>query len=341
MSEEQALQRTGASPTSVVPYTAMPQSIQALKFLGQVFAASGLFSDVQGPPQAIAKIICGRELGIMPMHAMTKIYIIKGKFAVAAEIMALKINASETHRYKILLHNSRECAIAFYRIIGDVTTEQVLEWRDRVRGDMSMQMPSQLGTGQNAPKLAQPYYEFETFGFKLGELIRVSYFNIGMAQRAGLVKDDSNWLKWPENMVFARALSNGARWYCPEVLHGVYSVEELDVPMSEPGVPITAEYVEETPLPNHRSDASTAWTDAVMMKLDADKREVLTRRFIDPTIEDGDYLKWIRTQAESLGVQIDETTAQGNSEPGVPEGVSTGDIPPADDDVDVPGETVD
>ncbi len=61
-----------------------------------------------------------------------------------------------------------------------------------------------------------------------GEQIGVSEFTIEDAEKAGLVKNDSNWTKWPRNMLFARALSNGAKWYTPDVFESaVYTPDEL------------------------------------------------------------------------------------------------------------------
>ena len=37
-------------------------------------------------------------------------------------------------------------------------------------------------------------------------------------------------MKWPKNMLFARALSNGAKWYCPDVFTtGIYTPDEFGV----------------------------------------------------------------------------------------------------------------
>jgi hypothetical protein len=66
-------------------------------------------------------------------------------------------------------------------------------------------------------------------------------YTIEMARRAGLVSKD-NWKKYPEAMLFWRALSMLARQFFPDVLHGVkYLAEELgsdlepeDVPDLEP-----------------------------------------------------------------------------------------------------------
>lgn len=46
--------------------------------------------------------------------------------------------------------------------------------------------------------------------------IGTSEFSIKEAQQAGLAAKD-NWKKHPKNMLFARALSNGAKWYCADV----------------------------------------------------------------------------------------------------------------------------
>ena len=61
--------------------------------------------------------------------------------------------------------------------------------------------------------------------------IGTSAFTIDDAKRAGLLSGD-NWKKYPRNMLFARALSNGAKWFCPDVFGGpVYTPDELGVPV--------------------------------------------------------------------------------------------------------------
>lgn len=65
------------------------------------------------------------------------------------------------------------------------------------------------------------------------ELIGTSTFTIENAAKAGLINKD-NWKNYPKNMLFARALSNGARWYCPNVICGWYTVEEIEDIPSQP-----------------------------------------------------------------------------------------------------------
>lgn len=62
--------------------------------------------------------------------------------------------------------------------------------------------------------------EFTEHGVPCG----VSKFTMADAQKAG-VANKTNWQKYPKNMLFARALSNGARWFTPDVFNGPVYVE--------------------------------------------------------------------------------------------------------------------
>jgi hypothetical protein len=76
-----------------------------------------------------------------------------------------------------------------------------------------------------------------------GKVVGPSRFTMDDAQRAGLVSQNPTWKSYPKNMLFARAMSNGARWYCPSVFGGpVYTPDEVrhsDVEdMPEPAPPL-------------------------------------------------------------------------------------------------------
>lgn len=64
--------------------------------------------------------------------------------------------------------------------------------------------------------------------FQNGESIGISEFNTGDAEKAGMARKQ-NWQRYPKAMMFARALSQGVRWYCPDVTAGspAYVPEEL------------------------------------------------------------------------------------------------------------------
>ena len=71
---------------------------------------------------------------------------------------------------------------------------------------------------------------FEKWDGRDGEWSEVgtSRFTLEDAERAGL-KDRATWKTYPKNLLFARAMSNGAKWYCPLIFGGpVYSEDELE-----------------------------------------------------------------------------------------------------------------
>lgn len=73
------------------------------------------------------------------------------------------------------------------------------------------------------------FYDVDMEG-KKAELGK-STFTIKDAAKAGIVNKDV-WKNYPRNMLFARALSNGARWYASDVFCG-YTAEEVETPIKE------------------------------------------------------------------------------------------------------------
>lgn len=88
-------------------------------------------------------------------------------------------------------------------------------------------------------------------------------FTIEDAERAGVAKGD-NWKKYPQAMLFWRALTQAARFHCPDVFMGaVYMPEEMGQPMDEDGCIIEGEIVQPEPfktevqMPQRSSDKIT------------------------------------------------------------------------------------
>lgn len=82
-----------------------------------------------------------------------------------------------------------------------------------------------------------------------GKAIGRSRFTLDDAKKAGLNTSD-NWRKYPRNMLFARALSNGVKWYCPDVTGGpAYTPDELGAMVDEDGDVVESEIVERPAAP--------------------------------------------------------------------------------------------
>lgn len=72
--------------------------------------------------------------------------------------------------------------------------------------------------------------------FEDGVSVGPSRYTMIEAKSAGLA-DSPTWQKYPRNMLFARAMSNGAKWYCPDIFGGgpIYTPEELGATVNEEG----------------------------------------------------------------------------------------------------------
>ena len=167
--------------------------------LGEIFFKSGYFQDTRDAAQAVTKIMAGRELGVPPVASMTGIYIIKGKPALGANLIAACVKRSGKYNYRVLQHDPTVCEIEFQELIGS-------KW----------------------------------------EVCGVSKFSLDDAKRMGTQNMD----KFPRNMLFARAMSNGAKWYCADVfIGGVYVPDELGATVTYDATGEIQAVVEPTPEP--------------------------------------------------------------------------------------------
>lgn len=91
------------------------------------------------------------------------------------------------------------------------------------------------------------------------ESIGVSSFSMQDAQAAGVLNNPT-WKKYPKNMLFARAMSNGVRWYCPDVFSGnaVYVPEELGAEVDGDGNVVEGTWQEAPPEPEPKPKPQAA-----------------------------------------------------------------------------------
>ena len=94
--------------------------------------------------------------------------------------------------------------------------------------------------------------------FEGDAMIGESSFSIDDATKAGIMRQGSGWTKYPRNMLFARALTNGARWYCPDAFDGaVYTPEELEpVSMASNATGVATKHVQ--PSQDYRSSQTAS-----------------------------------------------------------------------------------
>ena len=100
---------------------------------------------------------------------------------------------------------------------------------------------------------------FEVVGGKR-ESLGVSSFTKKDADKAGT----QNMNKFPRNMMFARAMSNGVKWFCPDVFNGsaVYVPEELGAEVDSDGnvIDVQPRVIEQEAQPQSTPPAVTVTT---------------------------------------------------------------------------------
>lgn len=64
--------------------------------------------------------------------------------------------------------------------------------------------------------------------YEKGEKAGESAYSIADAKNAGIWNANGPWKAHPRNMVFARAMSNGVKWFCPDVTGGIPVYSEAD-----------------------------------------------------------------------------------------------------------------
>lgn len=185
------------------------RTMDDLSRMSSMLAKSGFFSDATDAAQCGVKVLAGLGLGITPFNAMVGIHIIKGKPSVGAGLMASKVKASGKYDYEVLEHTEQVCRIAFYEA----------EFRGEIKA-----LKRRVLTGEATPDQYAAALEAIALG--------ISEFTAKDAGRVGT----QNMSKFPKNMLFARAMSNGVKWYCPDVFESaVYTPEELGAQVNEDG----------------------------------------------------------------------------------------------------------
>lgn len=106
------------------------------------------------------------------------------------------------------------------------------------------------------------------------EKIGVSPFTMEDAKKAGTKNTD----RYPRNMLFARAMTNGARWFCPDVFSGaIYTPDELGANVetdSEGNIVRVINPQSETPQSEPQPQAESI-DDEFILKLDARAVELI------------------------------------------------------------------
>jgi hypothetical protein len=145
----------------------------------------------------------GKELGMKPMQAFHQVYSIQGRLSLSSKCLAS------------------------------------LLWANGIQMK-TIQDFEKISTGKD-DKGNETFDRVTTIEFYRGNVVERASFYYSEAVRAGWHTKD-NWVKMPNSMLYARALSRGANRIAPDKVLGLYTVEEMvdvtdakDVKINEEG----------------------------------------------------------------------------------------------------------
>jgi hypothetical protein len=237
-------------------------SLPELKQIGEMMFASGMFRDLKSVPQAMVKILAGGELGYGPFHSLTAFHVIEGKPVETSGEITARIKRSGKYRLESYFIDKNGEHLDPVKTKATETNGCVVVIHERLDGT---------------------WFALEPVVFTKED-----------AATAGLLGKDV-WKKYLRNMLFARALTNAARFHCADIFGGpIYTPDELGAEVT-----IDSEGFESlVPPPQAREAQTIEQAPAPHVPIDADTPEARAAG-----------IKAVHTLARKHGVDLDSPTS--------------------------------
>jgi len=174
------------------------QEYELMKKQAGAFYRSGFFPDLKSYEQAVVKVMIGREMGLPPFASISGIHLIGPENGPKKPSPSANLMAT-------LIANSARYSYRIKKCDKDICVIAFYDSKDK-----SINEQSYVGD---------------------------SIYTIEEAQRAELL-GRGTWKKFPSDMLFARAMSRGARRFTPGIFGGavMYTPDELGIEIDADGV---------------------------------------------------------------------------------------------------------
>lgn len=181
--------------TAIVPVErpiALATMDDIIKF-AEIALKSKVFPDIENAQQAVVKIMLGRELGIGALASLRGIiFDRRGAITLLANLQGA-VAQRAGYTWKVDKLDESACELEFFDPKGKPIGKSSLTMEQAKRGRFDVSWDKEQNNG------------------------------------AGGWKQKPAWQSAPRNMLFARCLTNGIKWYCPAVTNGIplYDPDEM------------------------------------------------------------------------------------------------------------------
>lgn len=181
---------------------------ERLKLNGRIALSmynAGLYQELkgcsaqEGAARASVKINLGATMGIEPYEAMQSIFFVHGRPDIASAATAARLRRFN-YDWDILVHDDRVCSILLKKY-----GEYLLKAKADKDGKPIYRVIDLPGGKKKIEVEQEPV---------------VLTWRIEQAQRAGLIKDDSGWKKYPDDMLFGKVIKRFQKRYAAEIFNG-------------------------------------------------------------------------------------------------------------------------
>lgn len=208
------------SPAELLP---SDDEIRRMYRIAEALWQSGAWKDVKKAEMAFAKMVIGRDLGMTPAQAMQGIHLVEGGIQMHYATLGQFVRSREGYDYRA-------------GWIKEVPTLDVGTLNPQT-GELERTVPEQVFVwhDEEDPLDDRPVIGAVVVFTVDGDQRGVSRYTTADALAANLIKDDKRaaWNTSRRNMLLARAMSNGVKWFVPEVMGGlpVYVTEAHELPV--------------------------------------------------------------------------------------------------------------
>lgn len=189
--------------------------IRRLYRVAESLALSRMFKDIARAEQAFAKMIIGRDLGLSPAQSLLGLHLVDGSVMVHYAMIGRFIEARSEEGYGY--------RAGWLKLEPPEPTETPADAPGWEPGQAPPRVAFVWMDEDDPTDLREIYGASVYFTTPHSARPLISTYTVEDARNAGLIKSDPRaaWNTSRRNMLLARAMSNGAKWYVPEVMAGL------------------------------------------------------------------------------------------------------------------------
>ena len=202
-------------------------TFKQISWVGRVMYSSGMFKNTQSEAQAIVKIMAGSEMGMTPFESMNGMDIIEGQAVVKPHTMAGRIKRTAKYDFRVRTSTMLKCELDFYEL-----PNKSKDTKKEHLGTSTFTIEQAQVAGLVDPQ-CKPNPQTGVIEHDTRDIVRYKKGGGSWTKPDSCLCKD-NWKNYPEDMLYARAMSRGTKRFTPDVFGlPIYTSDEIQEELDE------------------------------------------------------------------------------------------------------------